>query len=281
MEYNPIWKDTFYSASTAVLQYTIDCGGNTIFAGKAYRMPNETVLKINISKICQDYLSQDINELFISNTAHTRNYNACLDFNLMSGSTLLNSYRFLYDWDYDHNWGGTATTLSYPINGHYVDGQMKLKTTVDTIANGNVVRTYRSTGNYDKSVCADYVLYYVNARGGWDCFAFEGRCTKTDTITPHYFNRAFNNTTKEFEQGKYISEITTTYKLNTGMLTQEEGDLFAKHLASSNKCYLHNMIDNKIFPVLITDTSVTYKDDEEDIITYEVNVRESQTKIKR
>lgn len=276
----PIYKDTYYTASTATLQYTISCGGNTIFSGKAYRMPNEGVLKVNINKICQDYLSQDIDSILAGSTSQT-NHNACLDFTLKNGGgTTLETYRFLYDWDYGHSWTGQSATLSEQINGHYASGQLKLSSSVDT--GGTVTTVSNNTSLYNKEVCADHILHFVGARGGWMSFCFEGRCVKTDSITQHFFNRAFDNNTKEFEQGKYISEISTSYKLNTGILSQEEAARFAKNLVSSNKAYLQILSEGKIIPIVITDTQVQYKQDgQEDVITYEVNVKESQTKIKK
>lgn len=276
----PIYKDTYYTASTATLQYTISCGGNTIFSGRAYRMPNEGVLKININKICQDYLSQDIDTIIAGSSSQT-NYNACLDFTLKNaGGTTLETYKFLYDWDYDHSWTGQSATLSEKINGHYASGQYRFSTSVNTA--GTVTTTSTNSSLYTKEVCADYVLHFVGARGGWMSFPFEGRCTKTDGIVQHFFNRAFDNNTKEFEQGKYISEITTTYKLNTGMLSEDEAKSFAKNLISSNKAYLQILSEGKFVPVIITDTQAQYKQDgQEDIITYEVNIKESQTKIKK
>ena len=162
----PIYKDTYYTANTATLQYTISCGGNTIFNGKAYRMPNEGVLKININKICQDYLSQDIDTLIgSSSTTSQTNYNACLDFTLKNnGGTTLETYRFLYDWDYDHSWTGQSATLSERINGHYASGQWKLSTSVSTA--GTVTTVNNNSSLYTKEVCADYVLHFVGARGG-------------------------------------------------------------------------------------------------------------------
>lgn len=277
----PIWKDTYYTASTSTLVYSIALGGQTIFTGKAYRMPNENVLKLNINKICQDYLSQDIDDLFGSSTSQT-NHNACLDFVLKNstGGTI-ETYRFLYDWDYDHNWTGASATLTEVVNGHYAAGQWRLNTSVTS--NTNTVTTTRANNSlYTEEVCGDYILHYVGARGGWASFCFEGKCVKTDAITPHYFNKAFDNTTVEFEQGKYLSEISTTYKLNTGVLTEEQASRFAKNVISTPKAYLQILSEGKIIPVVITNNSAEFKlDDGQNLITYELNVKESQTKLKK
>lgn len=285
MVYAPIWKDTYYTAATSTLVYSITLNGQTIFNGKAYRLPNENVLKLNINKICQDYLGQDVDSLFGSSSSQT-NHTACLDFVLKNSSnTTLETYRFLYCWDYDYNWNNNAVTLSESINGHYTSGQWKLATSVSTgnSSNINVVTTSRNNSTlYTKEVCADYILHFVGARGGWMSFAFEGKCVKTDAITHHYFNKAFNNTTREFEQGKYISEITPSYKLTTSFLTEAESLKFAKNVISTPKAYLQILSEGKIIPVIITNNSAEYKiEDGQNLISYEVTAKESQTKLKK
>lgn len=276
----PIYKDTYYTANAATLQYTIECDGNTIFSGKAYRMPIESNIRININKICRDYLSQDLDSI-LGGSSSQENELACLDFTLKNGGgTTLETYRFLFDYDYEHSWTGQSATLSEAINGHYTSGQYKLSTSVNT--GGTVTTTSTNSSLYTKQVCADYILHFVGARGGWMSFCFEGRCVKTDGVKQYLYDKAFNNNTKEFEKVNYLNEITTTYKLNTGVLTEEEAKLFAKHLGSTTKAYLQILSEGKVIPVLVTDTSVQYKQDGmSDVITYEVNVKESQSKIKK
>lgn len=275
----PIYRDTYYTTNSSTLSYTIECNGATIFSGRAYRMPSGDNIKININKICKDYLSQDIDSIIGGSSSQT-NANACLDFTLKnSGGTTLETYRFLYDWDYDHSWTGQSATLSEKINGHYASGQWKLSTSVSTA--GTVTTTRTNTSLYTKEVCADYILHFVGARGGWMSFAFEGRCVKTDGVKQYLYDKSFDNTTKEFESVNYLNEITTTYKLNTGILSEEESQSFAKNLGSTTKAYLQILSEGKIIPVLVTDTSIQYKQEGmSEVITYEVNVKESQSKIK-
>lgn len=280
MVYAPIWKDTFYTSTADTLVYKIKVSNNYIFQGKAYKMPNAQNLSICVNRICENFLFQDIDLILTGATTQTSS-GACLNFLLQNeGGITLQTYRFLYDWDYGHNWTGSYAVLSIPINGHYASGQMKLRSEVSSA--GVVGTTSTATTGYNKEVCGDYILHYVNARGGWDSFVFEGLCTKTDTISDHYFNKSFVNTTKEFGTGRYISEINTAYKLNTGILSEDEAALFAKHLIGSNKCYLQILSEGKIIPVVITDNNAQYKKEgQDDVITYEVNVKESQEKIRR
>ena len=285
MVYAPIYKDTYYTASTETLTYTISTDGVTIFSGKAYRMPNADNIKININKICQDYLRQNIDNILTGSTSQT-NYDACKNFVLKNatGGTI-ETYRFLYDWDYTHTWNRSSVTiLSLPITGEYDSAMYRLKTQVSTGSTGtmNSVTTSANTGDYTKLACGDFALYYVNARGGWDSFLFTGRCRRIDNIQQYNFNRAFDNTTREFETGRYISEIEETYELNTGILSEEQAALFAQHLIGSNNCYLHSLKDGWIKPAVITENQAEYKQDTgEDVITYTLKIRLSQSKIRQ
>lgn len=274
----PIWKDTYYTASTSTLQYTIEVDGRTVFSGKAYRMPSEDTIKININKICQDYLWQDID---LGSSSTQTNSFACRDFVLKNGAgTTLETYKFLYDWDYDHSWTGQSATLSESINGHYASGQLRLSTSVTTA--GTVTTVKNNSTLYNTEVCGDYVLHFVGARGGWMSFLFEGRCVKTDTIKQYQYDKAFNNNTLEFEKTNYLDEITPTYKLVTGILTEQQSKSFAKNLGSSTKAYLEILSEGKICPVIITDTNIQYKQEGmNDVITYEVNIKESQSKLRK
>lgn len=281
MRYAPIWKDTYYTTTSTRLHYKIYQNNTLVYEGVAVKMPGELNLNININKICKDYLSQGINTLITTSAQSEQATSAYLAFDLKNeNGTILDSYGFLYDWDKGHSWNGGATTLSLPVNGEYADGQMKLKTTVSS---SKIVTNYRSTGDYDKAVCADYVLYYLNARGGWDAFAYTGRCTRTDKVQQYTFNHSYNNNNSdEFEVGLYAAEITPQWELNTGLLNDAQSKIYAKHLASSNKAYLHILSEGLIIPVVITDNSITYKENtSKGVVTYKTTVKASQIELKQ
>lgn len=272
MVYAAIWQDTYYTATTTSLTYTIESNNIAIFSGKAYAAPNG-ILKININKVCSDYLAND--------TDFTTGYatEAIKNFTLKSNGMTLETYQFLYCWDYDFVWRGQSATLSMPVCDVYGYG-MYLPTT--TVAASNVMNTFTTPAKAD--ACVKYGLYYLNARGGWDAFAIRGAAKKTDNITSFQTDRAFDNTTMEFEASKYLSEIKTAYELHTHWLSDEESEKLAKNLFSSNKVYLHNLTDATIKPVLITDKSVTYQNyttNGRKLASYTINVIESQSKLRR
>lgn len=285
MEYSPIWQDIYYTTSADSFAYTLTGPNGVIYSGRAVKMPNESTIRININKIAKDYLAQDIDTLLSSSSSTTqRNYDACADFVLKnSGGSTVETYRILYDWEYGHTWNhNNATTLSLPVNGEYISGMMKPKTVVNS--GNNYVNTGRSNGDYTKEVCGRYCLLYLNARGGWDAFAYTGKCVRTDTIKQYTFDHSFNNNTPEFETGRYASEITPQWELNTGILTEAQSQIYAKQLATSNKVYLQDLEEGTIVPVVIADNSVTYKTEASEnngIITYKTIVKQSQTQVKQ
>lgn len=132
--------------------------------------------------------------------------------------------------------------------------------------------------------CINYALYYLNARGGWDSFAIQGAGLKKENITTYTTDRAYNNTTMEFEQMRNVTEIQTVYELNTHYLTDEQSKKLAKHLLGSNMVYLHDFSNGTIKPVIIQDKAVTYQTYQTNgrkLAQYKITVAESQIKHRR
>lgn len=283
MIYSPIYKDTYYTSSANSLTYLIKLEGKVIYSGKAFKKPDADYININVNKICRNYLSSDIADLITGSSTYITDYNAIKTFDFCdSAGTVLQQYMFLFDYDYSDTWGGGAKNLSLPINGHYATGMLKPQSNVTA---SNNVRIYKSTGSYPTLVkCNEYAIYYLNAKGGWDAFLFEGKCIKKDQITQYTTDKTFNNTTIEFENNRYVSEIKTSYELSTGLLSDGQSENFAKNLIGSNKCYLHNLKTGEIKPVVITDNSVTYQtyqNNNKKFAVYKLQVSDSQMKIRK
>lgn len=280
MVYNPIYKDTYYITNSSDLSYTINYDGQVIFSGRARKGPGQTQLKININKVCQDYLSQNIDAIFAGASSEA-NPDAMGDFVLKNAlGTTLETYRFLYCYDYDYDWAGqTSVSISEPICDTYAAGMKVLNTTV-----GSTGVTTTASSPIHTAGCVKYGLYYVGARGGWNSFAIQGSAIKKDTITPYQMDKTFNNNTREYEAFRFISEIKTSYELNTHYLSDEEAANLSKNLVGSNMVYLHNLMDGTIRPVIITDTQVTYQTYQTNgkkMAQYKINIVESQSKIRR
>lgn len=280
----PIYKDTIFEYTGNTLEYSIDMNGLTIFQGKAYIAPGDDSIKININRICENYLNNDavdeilVNRIFGSQTA----YDAFKTFTIKdsSGNTL-ETYDFLYYYDYENDLDMGDPYLNDPITDAYGINMYKLATYFDGIS----VTNYPDMGNYTRFVCgAEYALYYLNAKGGWDCLLIEGNGERTDKISRHQYNKSYDNQTIEYEKNTYISEIATSWKLNTGLLDDAQAHKLCWHLLTSNRVYLHDLEADKVIPVVVTNTQnvyKTYKNNNQQPIQYEIDVTESQTKLRQ
>lgn len=279
----PIFKDTIFTYTGSSLAYSIVLNGDVIFNGKAYAAPGEDTIKININRICENYLNNDaINEILDGTATNQTAWEAYRTFNVVdiSGNTL-ESYDFLYDYDYEWEYQEGTGTLEDPITDAYSDNMLKLRTYWD----GTSVVNYGDYGNYTRYVCgAEYALYYLDARGGWDAFLIEGNSLRTDKIGRHQYNKTYNNQTIEYEKNTYISEIETSWKLNTGILDDIQGHKLCWNLLASNRVYLHDLKADKIVPVVITNSQNvynTYKNSDHQPVQYQIEVVESQTKLRK
>ncbi len=286
--YIPIWKDTHVTSDKTVFDYHIELDGQTIFKGRAYRMPGENEIRVNVNKIVQNYLDCDINAFLADNDLDAyRNEHAFVTVEVYEDNespTPYSTFKFLYDWSYeDTDWYWDSDyDMSRPINGHAGPGMYLLHTVWES--GDEEVWTDRTDGAYDKDVCADWAIYYLNSYGGWDAFAIEGNWKQTDSITEHDYNRSFDNTTIEYEQGRYISEIVTNYVFHTGWLTDEQARNLANNLLGSNNIYVHDLVNDRIYPAIITNTSAEYKtrtNQGNKLVAYDINVRLSQSKVRK
>lgn len=279
----PIYKDTIYTYTGETLVYNISLNGNIIFNGRAYSAPGEETINVNINRICENYLNNyDIEDILLGDSSASTANTAFREFvlNNESGSTL-EVYDFLYNYDYDGNFNSEGMVLSNPINHKTAINFVPVYTYFD----GSAVINGLNASAYTENVCdAEYAVYYLNAKGGWDGFVFEGSSQKTDKIARHQYNKAFSNQTIEYEKNTYISEITSSWKLNTGLLDDAQAKKMCWHLLASNRVYLHDLKADRIYPAVITNTQniyQTYRNNENQPIQYEIDLTESQIKLRQ
>ena len=293
----PIWEDTYYTTTSSPTVYRLALDGRTVFSGKAIKYPGAETLEINVNRLCQNYLETDIAELIEEMPISPRGImhaEAQRTFNFYVDNTLINQYVFYQDYSYTHDKpiSGDSIDVSAPINGHYVSGMLKLRTyrTSDEPNEQYFVTTVGGTietptlGYTTKVKCVPYVLYYLNSYGGWDAFVIEGTVLKKDNFTTFKTDRAFNNTTLQFETNKYVQEVRTTYELNTGLLNDEQAANLSKNLLGSVRAYLQNIDEGWFKPVIITDgaaTYQTYQTNGRKLSQYKITVQESQSKVRR
>lgn len=278
MVYAPIWKDTYYTTTAASITYTVKQNGSTLFIGKAVKLPGASTVEININEICKNFLSNELPDFRNVSTATTyTNSEACKTFQLYQGSTLLETYVFLYDWSYT-DWNGGSKSMGLPINGHYESTMLVFSSYTSSNVVYNTI-TFPG-GNY----CGDMALYYQTAGGGWCSFLCEGVVKRTDNLTPYTYTKSVKNTSNNFENTKYSIEYDRTYVINSGWLSDSESKNLAENLLKSTRVYAHDLKTDEIFPVVITDTSIQYKtyvSNSRKPVNYTINISSSQSRIRR
>lgn len=288
MKYYSAWEDVILQRTESVFDYRIYNRTNLIFQGRAYKRPNADTNDIKLNKIFENYLSNSINDLLNSGEPEDTGVDASKVFQIMKldadgTETLIDEYTILYDWSYDFRFRGTNTDLSRPINGRYVAGMYKMNTSVN--GQSGTVTNSLTEGNYNVLAdCGEYALYYLNAYGGWDALLIDGTVLKKSTIKQYTTDRNYDNNKIEFEQTKYINEIQDAFEINTGFLTDEQAANLSNNLIPSREVYLHIISENKIIPVLITDSNViyqTYQTNNLQMPQYKINVKESQIKLRK
>lgn len=276
---NSIWQDVYYETTGSTVQFALSYSGNVIYNGKAYAKPYTNTIKVNLTNICQNYLNSKLPDLTsFSGSVNTEIYK---DFVLSTYNETADTWTtgdtYVYLMNYDREYEPTFNTgdsLNIPVNYHTVSGMVT--------PSSNYVSTTISTDNaqYNVSSCGQYALIYLNARGGWDSFLFEGKCRKSDSYTISKYSSNYDNNTTGFGSTRYMNIIKTSWELNSGWLTETQSNIFVRNLCSSNSVYLQDLITGDIIPVVITDTTQEYKkyDSETGIspINYTVKVETSQ-----
>lgn len=277
----PIWKDTYFTSSAESITYTIKDGATPIFIGKAVKLPGAANLEINVSEICKNFMNNDLPD-FSQVTANTQYSNsaACKTFYIYVDDSVAaaENYTFLWDWSYQ-DWNGSSKSMSSPINGHYNENMLIFSTTVSQY-NEVVNRiTFGSSG-----YCGDMALYYQGAAGGWNSYLVEGTVKRTDSITPYRYSKSVKNTSIDFEDTKYTQDVVEGYEIRTGWMTETEAENFAENLIKSTMVYAHDLRTDKIFPVVIDESSAefkTYATNSRKPISYTLKIKASQTKTRR
>lgn len=107
--------------------------------------------------------------------------------------------------------------------------------------------------------CKEWVLYYVNAFGGWDSLLIEGSTIEMDTLTRHTREMEYDNSSS-LNRGRrnYVNEITKSYTLHTSWLSDSESYRMS-HLLNSTEVYLYNINTGEMMPIVLTNTTTEYK----------------------
>ena len=132
--------------------------------------------------------------------------------------------------------------------------------------------------------CREWVVYYVNAYGGWDSLLIEGNTIETDTLKRHtremeYDNRSIQNRGTQ----NYVNEITKSFTLHTSWMSDAES-LRMHHLLNSTEVYLFNINTGDMIPVTLNNTTTeyrTYKNNGGRLVNYTIDATLAQERIRR
>lgn len=308
MNYEPISIDYYADlGSQNSAEYTIEKREgsffSTIYSGKAYRRPGQDHILIRINEVCENYLSP---LEFPQNGGE--NYHPLSQFRVVSQGEILEEVTFFPD--YDKNAVSERGEWSEPINGRVDVRQFCLRTLfgydeiiVENEGQGGVLQigpenlvTIRINdiaegrllvGDYEYEVVnsgAKYVLYYINAFGGWDSFLIEGNHKESDNLTRHTRSIEYDNTTP-YDRGRdnFVNEITKKLTLHTSWLTDDQSKRM-HHLLNATQVYLYDLEEYVLAPVLLTNTTTeykTYKSNGGKLVNYDIEVEFANERVRK
>lgn len=306
-----------YVTSDNSIDYTITCDGEMIFSGKAYKRPGATNIVFSIGDICASFLSSSVDLSGIT-TEFVQIPEMARTFTVQNeqSADLLATVIFSNDWSYK---GSTPNFASDPVQRKIDPRQLLLasmyevsKVTVQTegsapqtqtlydgdaasglacvdtalLSNATAVTiSANSTGGsstmtYDVvKPCARYVLYYVNAFGGWDSLLMAGNDKRVDKYTRATYKKVYSPANLS-DRGtvNYRNDIERTISLVTDWLTDEESSRM-HHLFGSTNVLLHDLVDDIIRPVTITAkswTEKTFRNNGAKLVNYQIDVTIAQ-----
>lgn len=272
-----IWKDVFVNLGTSASRtFTIATGGVTIYTGKGYKKPDASNILVRINDICADYLSQNLPTL--TDATDTTHAALARTFTITPTDGTAVTQAFSLDWSYDN--AAPAANLSQPVRLHAAAGQPVFDTTLGatnkTKCHIKQSGTIALSGSRSVSVdlCDEYSLLYVNAFGGWDSIAVTGRSVKTDTYGRHTARHTYDNAQATGRAAtNYANDITRTWELHTGWLTDDEAGRM-HHLLGSTLVFLYNNTTAAIYPVVISNGDCPYKtyNTNHSLVDYTLNI---------
>lgn len=305
----PVWKDFIISFDDDA-EFTLMENDREFFKAHIYPKPNETKSNFYLNKIMQDYVYlKPLDALFSGSDVQYHNDGLKRIELKREGNNAITEYYFKYDYSYEDNNDLLLTEfiLPYFVKGQYVLLTFRNETTETKLYSyqiGGIATTisinpfeYKtikiSTGNNSQIIIngkiypivdacrTNYVLYYLNSKGGWCSLPVEGRVTKRDSLNTFEFTRNYNNTLPEFGRMRYLSEYNTTYTFNTGWIKEEDVEKVVDML-ESNMLYVHILDDDKIVPLLLDNTNVDYKKKslQEKLIYYQFEATTAQSKVR-
>ena len=293
---SPIWKDSYLTETNYTNEYywyKYKINGSTIFEGKTVPINSKISVKIN-DIIKYQFDSQ---ELVFPTDAIATSITNYLEVDVYASqddwetTTNKGTYRFFYDWSYND-----LTQYTTPIVGKVIDSRQYVivssngfNNTETTMtlnckdSNGNTKYNAQSTTNLggrviikkmnsDIATCTvnqtttynvgkthyKYCLYYRTLSGGWSWLLLNRTSKQTDTVTVNTYKQNWNNTTKEFGTNVFEKDIQRKWSVKSDYVGDKDSKTIHDAILTQ-KAYLHDLEEDTIVPVNITDTTVDVK----------------------
>ena len=145
--------------------------------------------------------------------------------------------------------------------------------------------SFNGKSYYTVTACdGEYGMYYLNSTGGMDAFLYQGKCKRTDNYAQYEYYRDYDTGTIDPGRNRYVTEITPSWELHTGWLTEDQAANMVLNLFPSTQVYIHDLAEGRIMPVVITDTKAEYKtrrNNGKQLIQYTVNCKAAQDMARR
>lgn len=319
---NPIWKDFYVNLGTAdSVQFRILDDDVVIYAGTSHKRPGHAVNKIRINDICADYILTEFPQLGNDFVGHVLS-RYVVEILTDGAYQYCDDAEFYCNWSNDYQFNPLEKGLNCPVNGkvspltpipysllHAHEMELESEKTgiiwyqspnvigacgtymvdINNLPSGDVVRlgeqeVEKSSVYKVVDSCHDYALYYRNAYGGVDLLLIEGNHAESDNLTRHTREIEYdNNIISNRGKANYVNEISKTMTLHTSWLTDEESSRM-HHLFNSTEVYLFDIVNQKMIPVLLTNTTTeykTYKGNGGKLVNYAIEVAIAQEMIRR
>lgn len=321
---NPIWKDTDVTISTndAFKDYKITLNGDEIYSGRAYKMPGDENLSFTLNPVVRDYIDNwfwwrggyqtpsgwqrtfhlELSDGTTGDYVFTKDwsynelyYNArsliCLNDPIInevpSGAYVpicvfspssSGSVNFTYN-PRVNNITVYTSTLDTPKQARY------LFTSAPGYKYGYSGNGYNNYAVYSGVTACDapYILYYENAYGGIDALPINGNVTATDKITSYTTKNKVKTPSVDFAYRRYVNDTTKSWELRTRWLNDLQSSKM-HHLIESTMVFLYDYAEEKLIPVVIDESSLTYKtyrNQGRKFYNYTFTVKESQNRVRK
>lgn len=283
--------------------FSIKVDGTTVFSGRAAKRPDSSgtltlAPTVRVNDFAADYCKQVfIPQSLLTSASGANRPGYAHQIQVYAGATKKSDDVFYPDWSYAREGGGVPSGIIHdPIDFRLDYRQLILRTCIGSVGsvlfdftgatdltvttggdNANVfVNLAARTGTptavtvqgmsytIDRTGCnCRYVLYYVNAFGGWDSIMMTGQPSENYGYDRKRFSSDYDNANYG-SRGitEYANEVTRGWTLRTGMLTEDQSSRM-HHLLGSPLVYLHDLEgglnEPAIYAVVLTESQATVK----------------------